>query len=67
MLATLTNDRFSDHDWIYEPKFDGERALTFFSDKKAKIFSRNKHALDMTYPDLVGAYKNQICDTSVSG
>jgi len=27
MLATLTDDRFSDPTWIFEPKFDGVRCL----------------------------------------
>ena len=29
MLATLTEKRFSDPDWIYERKLDGERLLAF--------------------------------------
>ena len=29
MLATLTEDRFSDPNWIYERKFDGIRLLAF--------------------------------------
>lgn len=28
-LATLTRDRFSDPDWVYERKLDGERCLAF--------------------------------------
>ena len=28
-LATLTHDRFSDPDWLYERKFDGERCLAY--------------------------------------
>ena len=27
MLATLTDERFSDPDWLYERKLDGERFL----------------------------------------
>src|SRR5437867_2101922 len=58
MLATLTKDRFSDPDWIYECKFDGERALTYYDQNELKIFSRNKHNLNKTYPDLVNAFHN---------
>jgi len=29
MLATLTDERFSDPDWIFERKLDGERVLVF--------------------------------------
>ncbi len=31
MLATLTHDTFSDPEWIYERKLDGERALAFLA------------------------------------
>src|SRR5438876_9554632 len=29
MLATLTDERFSDPNWIFERKLDGERVLVF--------------------------------------
>lgn len=29
MLATLTHEHFSDTNWIYERKLDGERCLAF--------------------------------------
>jgi hypothetical protein len=29
MLATLTDRRFSDPGWVFEPRFDGERCLAF--------------------------------------
>jgi bifunctional non-homologous end joining protein LigD len=58
MLATLTHERFSNPSWIFETKFDGERALTFYSDQEINIFSRNKHNLNKTYPDLVEAFHN---------
>ena len=32
MLATLTEDYFSDNGWIFERKLDGERVLAFRSD-----------------------------------
>lgn len=48
MLATLTNERFSDPDWIYECKLDGERALTYYHKGDLKIFSRNSHNLNKT-------------------
>lgn len=65
MLSTLTNDRFSDPNWFYETKFDGERALTFYNGKKITIFSRNKQNLNTTYPELVEAYKHFLCDNFV--
>lgn len=65
MLATLTGERFSDSKWIYECKFDGERALTFYNKGKVKIFSRNKHLLNETYPELINAFKNQDADSLI--
>lgn len=58
MLATLTKDRFSDPQWIYECKFDGERALTYYHQGMLTIFTRNKHNLNKTYPDLVQSFRN---------
>lgn len=65
MLATLTNERFSDSEWIYECKFDGERALAFYNQGDVKIFSRNKHLLNETYPDLINVFQHQTSDNFV--
>jgi bifunctional non-homologous end joining protein LigD len=35
-LATLSHGRFSDPDWIFEPKFDGERCLVFRADDRVR-------------------------------
>jgi DNA ligase D-like protein (predicted ligase) len=65
MLATLTQERFSDPDWIYECKFDGERALTYYNRGKINVFSRNKHNLNKTYPDLVQAFHGISLDSFI--
>ena len=52
MLATLTDRRFSDGDWIFEQKFDGERCLVFYEGKRVRLLSRNKKVLNDTYPEL---------------
>jgi DNA ligase D-like protein (predicted ligase) len=57
MLAVLTARRFSDERWIYERKLDGERCLVFRGGDKINIMSRNKKALNDTYPDLIKAIK----------
>jgi len=59
MLATLTHEPFSDGDWIYERKLDGERCLAFRKGRKIRLRSRNKHSLNATYPELVEALGNQ--------
>lgn len=56
MLATLTDRRFSDGDWIFERKFDGERCLVFCREKKVRLMSRNKKNLNDTYPELEEAF-----------
>ncbi|MFP4233476.1 MAG: non-homologous end-joining DNA ligase [Nitriliruptoraceae bacterium] len=55
MLATLTDERFSDPDWLYERKLDGERVLAYRSAAGVRLLSRNGTALGDTYPELVEA------------
>jgi bifunctional non-homologous end joining protein LigD len=65
MLATLTDDRFSDPNWIFERKLDGERVLVFRKGKQVRLLSRNKKLLNNTYPELVDAYKKQPTDNFI--
>ncbi|WP_443678080.1 ATP-dependent DNA ligase, partial [Mycolicibacterium fortuitum] len=53
MLATLTEKRFSDPEWIFELKFDGERCLAFRDGDRMRLLSRNQLSLNGTYPELV--------------
>lgn len=59
MLATLTHKYFSRPDWIFEPKFDGERCLTFRRGAELRLMSRNQIVLNDQYPELVAALANQ--------
>lgn len=59
MLATLTNDHFSDPDWIFERKLDGERALTFRDGERVRLLTRNRKPLNDTYPELTDAIVRQ--------
>ncbi len=59
MLATLTHDHFSNENWIYERKFDGQRVLCFKKGKSIELKSRNKRNLNDTYPEIVEAIKKQ--------
>src|SRR5947207_6484280 len=59
MLTTLTDDRFSDPNWIFERKLDGERVLVFRNGKRVRLLSRNKKLINNTYPELVDEYKKQ--------
>ncbi|MEC9372621.1 MAG: non-homologous end-joining DNA ligase [Planctomycetota bacterium] len=59
MLATLTDDRFSSPDWIYERKLDGVRALAFRSGRSVRLMSRNRKEMNGAYPELVDAIRSQ--------
>ena len=55
MLAMLTNRRFSDPNWIFEHKLDGERCLAFKHGRTVRLLSRNKQRLNNTYPEVAEA------------
>jgi bifunctional non-homologous end joining protein LigD len=42
MAATLTQDRFTGPEWIFERKFDGIRLLAFRQGPDVRMFSRNR-------------------------
>jgi bifunctional non-homologous end joining protein LigD len=53
MLATLTEDRFSDPNWIFEKKYDGVRAITFKKGNNIELLSRNKLSFNNSYSEVV--------------
>ena len=55
MLATLTRERFSSPDWIFERKLDGARVLAYKSGDIVRLLSRNKKLLTGTYPEVAEA------------
>ncbi|AHE67947.1 non-homologous end-joining DNA ligase [Legionella oakridgensis] len=57
MLATLTKDYFSNKDWIYERKLDGERCLLHKHGKRVKMLSRNNKEQNNFYPEISQALK----------
>jgi bifunctional non-homologous end joining protein LigD len=61
-LATLTDERFSDPDWIFERKLDGVRGLAFRDGGQMRLLSRNRLRLKNIYPEIVEALAKQ--DTS---
>lgn len=64
MLATLAGEPFSDEDWVYERKLDGERTLAFVHDGQARLRSRNQKDLTRTYPE-VAAWLGEELDADV--
>jgi len=59
MRAVLTDERFSSPDWIYEPKLDGQRILTYRSGKSLELYTRNQLTANTQYPELVGSLRSQ--------
>lgn len=53
MAATLTQDRFTGPDWIFERKYDGIRLLAFKRGNAVRLFSRNR--LEQNVPGVAAA------------
>jgi bifunctional non-homologous end joining protein LigD len=55
MKAVLTDERFSDPNWIYERKLDGIRCIAIRSGADLRMLSRNDLSLNARYPELAEA------------
>ena len=58
MLATLTHDYFSDPDWRFERKLDGERCLVFKKDGDVRLMSRNRKLQNDYFPKIANAVED---------
>ena len=58
MAATLTQERFTGPEWIFERKFDGIRLLAFKNGADVRLFSRNRLPLNSSHPSVVEAIAN---------
>jgi bifunctional non-homologous end joining protein LigD len=56
MAATLTQERFTGPEWIFERKFDGIRLLAFKHGPDVRLFSRNR--LSQNIPSIAEAIAN---------
>ncbi|MGH2675961.1 MAG: non-homologous end-joining DNA ligase, partial [Actinomycetota bacterium] len=65
MLATLTDRRFSDPDWLFERKLDGVRMLAFRRDRTVRLLSRNRKDLSSAYPEVVESLAGQDAEDLV--
>ncbi|HEX4282326.1 MAG TPA: non-homologous end-joining DNA ligase [Solirubrobacteraceae bacterium] len=65
MKATLTNERFSDPNWIFERKLDGIRCIAIRTGKTVTLLSRNDISQNSRYPELVEALEKEQCDQFV--
>jgi len=72
MAATLTQERFTGPEWVFERKLDGIRMLAFKNGSKVRLLSRNKLPLDDAYPTVAAAVaalpvKNVVLDGEALG
>ena len=52
MVPTLSKQPFSNPDWLFEPKWDGYRAICFLENGVVRFVSRNRKSLTERFPDL---------------
>jgi ATP-dependent DNA ligase len=55
MAATLTQERFTGPEWIFERKLDGIRLLAFRDGGDVRLLSRNRLPQNAAYPSVVDA------------
>ncbi len=69
MKATLVHEYFSDPEWLYERKLDGERSLIHKESGSVSLLSRNRKEKGQTYPEIrdaaVGLPGNFILDAEL--
>src|ERR1700749_884110 len=61
MKAILTDDRFSDPNWIYERKLDGLGCIAIRDGDTVQLLSRNDLSENQRYPELVEALAAESC------
>jgi bifunctional non-homologous end joining protein LigD len=55
MAATLTQERFTGPEWIFEQKLDGIRLLAFKRGNDIRLLSRNQRPQNDSYPAVVAS------------
>jgi bifunctional non-homologous end joining protein LigD len=58
MAATLTQERFTGPEWVFERKLDGIRLLAFKQGSNVRLLSRNRLPQNGAYPSVVEAIAN---------
>ncbi len=67
MLATLTENYFSNANYIYEHKWDGERIVAYKKGKTVRLMTRNHKEANESYPHIVLALKKYDGDFILDG
>ena len=59
MKAVLTDEPFSDPDWIFERKLDGIRCLAHRAGADVRLLSRTERSMNAEYPKVVEALEEE--------
>lgn len=59
MLAMLTEGPFDDPEWIFEPKWDGIRAIAVCG-AETRLISRNERNITVAYPELHNLHEQAV-------
>jgi DNA ligase D-like protein (predicted ligase) len=62
MRAVLTDERFSDPEWIYERKLDGIRCVAIRDGATVRLLSRNDLSMNDRYPEIAEALASEPCE-----
>jgi len=65
MMATLVQDAFDDENWIFEPKWDGVRALAICQRDATALLSRNQNDITATYPEFAKLHDRLVCNDAI--
>ena len=60
MLAKLQSEVPVGEEWVYEPKWDGFRAIVFRDREDVHIASRDQKPLERYFPELVPAFRSSL-------
>jgi bifunctional non-homologous end joining protein LigD len=63
MAATLTEERFTGPEWLFERKFDGIRLLAYKRGRDVQLYSRNR--LPQELPDIAAAIRRLPIDAAI--
>ncbi|RYE00184.1 MAG: DNA ligase D [Sphingobacteriales bacterium] len=67
MLAQTTKTAFDDKDWIFEPKWDGYRAIADLRGGSTRLYSRNRLPFEHKYPAIITALQEQEYEMVLDG
>lgn len=67
MMATLVAEPFDRKDWIFEVKWDGDRAITEIEKGKIKIYSRNNKDYSDRFSNIYDSFVDYTKDAIFDG